>query len=113
MLPIILAFYYTQITSGNINQAILTDFISTEAVISGVDPQVALSISKSESHLNPNAVGDHGTSFGMWQIHLPAHQDISKEQAENIIFSTEWSMSQLKEGNCQIWSTCPIPIKVE
>ncbi len=34
-----------------------------------------------ESGFDPNAVGDHGHSYGVSQIYLPAHADITKKQA--------------------------------
>lgn len=102
----ILAFYYNAILSGSTTPAIIRDYIVVEALASNVNPQLAIGIATAESRLNPNAVGDYGTSVGLFQIHLPAHQDVSEEQAKNIIFSTEWSMNQLSQGNCQIWSTC-------
>ncbi len=36
---------------------------------SGVDPILALADATVESGLNPNAIGDHGTSFGLYQLH--------------------------------------------
>jgi hypothetical protein len=36
-----------------------------------------------ESGQNATAVGDHGTSFGPWQIHTTVHPDISPAQAED------------------------------
>lgn len=45
------------------------------------DAGVITNVMKCESSFNPNAVGDNGTSFGLSQIHLPAHPDITKEQA--------------------------------
>jgi hypothetical protein len=36
-----------------------------------------------ESGQNAGAVGDHGTSFGPWQIHTTVHPDISPTQAED------------------------------
>lgn len=41
----------------------------------GVDPALALSIAQIESGFNPNAVGDNGNSFGLFQIHRPSHPD--------------------------------------
>lgn len=41
----------------------------------GVDPALALSIAQIESGFNPNAVGDNGNSFGLFQIHKPSHPD--------------------------------------
>lgn len=39
-----------------------------------------LKIAKCESSLRPDAIGDHGTSIGVMQIHLPAHPSVTKEQ---------------------------------
>ncbi len=36
----------------------------------GVPPNLALAIAQNESGLNPNAVGDNGTSFGLYQLHI-------------------------------------------
>ena len=41
----------------------------------------AVAIAKCESGLRTTAVGDGGKSFGVWQIHLPAHPDITAQQA--------------------------------
>lgn len=41
----------------------------------GVDPAIALAIAQQESGFNPNAVGDNGNSFGLFQIHSPSHPD--------------------------------------
>ncbi len=111
MLPFILAFYYAQITSKNIDPTIITDYIIAESVASGVDPQMVLGIAKAESGLNPQAIGDHGTSHGLFQIHLPAHKDITKEQAEDPIFATQWSINEMKKNGCKIWSTCQETMK--
>lgn len=43
-----------------------------------------------ESRFHPDAVGDNGKSFGLAQIHLPAHPDVSKEQALDPDFSIKW-----------------------
>ena len=53
---------------------------------------------------NPTAVGDYGTSFGLTQIHLPAHPNISKAEAENPDFAINWMAIQFSEGNKGIWS---------
>ncbi len=108
MLLTVLLFYYSQIANGNTDPVLIRDYIATEALVAGVDPQMAQEIVSKESKFNCEAIGDHGTSHGCWQIHLPAHKDISKAQANDIVWSTQWSMKQLKEGNCKIWSTCPV-----
>ncbi len=103
-----LLFYYNQIALGNTSPEIIKDYIAVEALAAGVSPQMAQSIVHDESKFKCDRVGDHGTSYGCWQIHLPAHKEISKEQAFDVVWSTNWSMQQLKAGNCKIWSTCPL-----
>lgn len=58
-----------------------------------------------ESHLDTYAVGDQGTSFGVWQIHLPAHPDITKAEATDYVWATEWAAHQFLEGHAKEW-TC-------
>ncbi len=39
------------------------------------DPRLAAAIALAESGGDDQAVGDQGTSFGLWQIHIPAHPE--------------------------------------
>lgn len=39
---------------------------------------VGAAVALAESGGDPAAVGDQGTSFGLWQIHLPAHPEVSQ-----------------------------------
>ncbi len=73
---------------------------------------IANVIVESESKYNPFAVGDFGTSFGAVQIHLPAHPDISKKEAEDIDFSAKFLCDNLVEGNGKMWSTYPVKASV-
>lgn len=57
-----------------------------------------------ESGLNTNAIGDHGTSFGVAQIHLPAHPDITRQEAMNGRWSIEWAAEQFATGGAPMWS---------
>ena len=70
-----------------------------------IDFNEFLAVAKCESSLKANAVGDKGTSFGVFQIHLPAHPTISKAQALDPWFNVEWSAKQFAKGNQKIW-TC-------
>ena len=83
------------------------EYIATTAKEYGVDPQLALYISYKESQWNPNAIGDHGTSFGVFQIHNPESKGLTPTQAKNLIISTKWAMQELAQGKCYLWSTCP------
>lgn len=74
----------------------------------GADRAVGFVIIQNESSYNPNAIGDKNSSFGLVQIHLPAHPDVSIQQAEDIDFSLKFLAENLVEGKCAIWSTCPL-----
>jgi hypothetical protein len=47
----------------------IADYIRQGATIRGMDPNYALRVFGAESKLNPAIVGDHGTSFGVAQLH--------------------------------------------
>ncbi len=66
-------------------------------------PQM-LATMRCESSLNVKAVGDSGTSFGIAQIHLPAHRDITREQAQDAVFATEFMAREFARSNQKIWS---------
>ena len=78
--------------------------ITSSADKYGVNRSLLAQIIKCESGSNPNAVGDHGTSFGLVQIHLPAHPNITKEQALDPEFSTDYLAKQISIGNANMWS---------
>lgn len=60
---------------------------------------------KCESGFNASAIGDHGKSYGIAQIHLPAHSYITKEQALNPFWSLNWMADQWTKGRKGMW-TC-------
>lgn len=59
---------------------------------------------KCESKLNPKAIGDHGKSFGVAQIHLPSHPTITKKQALDPVFAVNWSAKMFSQGKANLWS---------
>lgn len=69
-----------------------------------IDVQKFLKTAKCESSLRPKAVGDGGKSMGIFQIHLPSHPSVSKEEAFDPYFASDWSAKKFKE-NPRIW-TC-------
>lgn len=79
--------------------------IATAAEKHGVDPDVMYTVIFCESGLNPNAVGDGGTSFGLAQIHSPAHPDITILQALDPEFSIEFMAKEMAAGRSWKW-TC-------
>ena len=58
-----------------------------------------------ESGWNRYAVGDKGTSFGIVQIHLPAHPHVTKEQAFDPTFALTFITDEFIRGNEWKW-TC-------
>lgn len=91
---------------GSVDKEAIKALIMSEAEKAGYQaPLFAIRVAQCESSLNPSAVGDHGQSYGMWQIHLPSHPDITKEQALDPEWSTKWAMEQMAAGRARIW-TC-------
>ena len=70
-----------------------------------VNEDEMLATAKCESGLNISAIGDGGLSIGIVQIHLPAHPEITKEQALNPVFSIDFMAKEFKKGNQWKW-TC-------
>jgi hypothetical protein len=101
-----LAFYYNAILLGDTSQITIRDYMVNEALVAGVDPQLAIGVAKAESGFNCEANGDNNHSHGCWQIFLPAHLDVTHEQAHDIIWSTNWALKEMKVNGCKIWSVC-------
>ncbi len=58
--------------------------VASVAMKDGVDPVLALATAMHESGLNPRAVGDKGTSFGLFQLHRGGELgSLSRRQAFN------------------------------
>ncbi|MER5542477.1 hypothetical protein ABT072_08460 [Streptomyces sp. NPDC002589] len=78
------------------------------------DPRVRESMllgSRLESSWNPSSVGDQGTSFGPFQIHLPAHPGVTADQAQNPAWATRYMLSAYQRGAAaqpdSLWRTNP------
>lgn len=50
-------------------------------------------------------VGDREQSFGLVQIHLPAHTHVTKDQAINPIYAADFLARNLAVGRASMW-TC-------
>lgn len=62
-----------------------------------VDPEIVLAIAEHESGYNPEAeaISPYKRSYGMYQINLKAHPDVTIEQAKDPEFSTHWTVENL------------------
>lgn len=70
-------------------------FAETARCESGFVPQQSKVINKK---------GQREDSWGIFQIHLPDHPDVSREEAMDIEFATKWSAEQFKKGYPNLWS---------
>ena len=70
----------------------------------GVSHETMRTVISAESQFQWDLSGDHGTSFGACQIHLPAHPDITKEQALNPDFCLDWTAKNISAGNGRMWT---------
>lgn len=77
-----------------------------KAGFSGDQLVTAVAVALAESGGNPQAVGDQGTSYGLWQIHLPAHPGITAAQAQDPTQGAAAAFAISKGGtNWSPWST--------
>lgn len=63
-----------------------------------------LSVIGCESHWHYNAVSKTN-DYGLVQVHLKSHPDITREQAEDPYFALNWAAEQWQAGNAKAW-TC-------
>lgn len=79
-----------------------------QALIYEIEPELGntlIRLAHCESTLNPDAVGDEGNSYGLFQIFLKWHPDVTQEQAQNIEFATKWTANKIRQGQGDLW-TC-------
>lgn len=79
----------------------LTNYYADEY---GVSRKTMNTIISGESGYIYDLPGDHGTSWGACQIHLPDHTDITKEDAMNPDFCLDWTANQIKQGRARMWT---------
>lgn len=70
-----------------------------------VSEKQMLATIRCESSFNEKAVGDGGKSFGLSQIHLPSHPNVTKEQATNKVFAVEFMAKAFAKNKQRMW-TC-------
>ena len=72
-----------------------------------VNPALSFCIISHESQWVANKTGPEkiGASEGLWQIYLRDHPSITKKEADNFIWATNWALMQIKNGHVSWWST--------
>jgi len=58
-----------------------------------------------ESHGDPNAVGDGGSSYGLFQIHAPAHPDFDLSRAFDPAYNAQYAARLQASSGWGPWST--------
>jgi hypothetical protein len=80
-------------------------YIKQKALEAKIEPSEIIRTLTCESHLDPQAIGDKGTSYGLSQIHLPAHPEITKDQALDPRFAVDFAVDAFSHGEASMW-TC-------
>lgn len=90
----------TVIQGGGAGSNGIKSMIQSVAAQFGVPSQYALDIAQVESGLNPNAIGDNGTSFGLYQLHTPGGQGAGYSQSTllNPYMNAEIAMPYIAQG---------------
>jgi soluble lytic murein transglycosylase-like protein len=83
----------------------VSEIIEIKAKKYNVATSTIHAVVKCESGYNKNAIGDGGTSFGLVQINLPSHPNITREQALDVDFALDFLAYHLSKGNGRMW-TC-------
>lgn len=94
--------------------AALIDVIVQGAQRHGLPPLLLLALGLGESSLNPEAVGDGGQSFGVFQIHVPAHggppgrwTGIPGTKAAIELMAPRWRNAWAARGGRAAWEAQP------
>ena len=109
IVAVVFLYTHTSITIAqapvrNLNQYTIPELAEHFASQYSVSAPKMLATMKCESSFNPKAIGDHGTSYGLSQIHLPAHPQITKTEAQDPVFAVEFMAKEFSQHHENIWS---------
>jgi hypothetical protein len=106
------AHFARRLTAGNSGTSEVEAYVRAAAAARGINPDVAVQIFRAESGLNPGAVGDNSTSFGVAQLHYDGRSmgDLfSKRTGKDARDPSTWraqvdfSLDQAKSGGWGPW----------
>ena len=91
----------------------IVEMLAYKAIENNISPKYLIALADCESSLIPDIqskyIQSYGRekSFGLFQIHVKAHKDVSIEEAKDPIFNTEWAIREIKEGKApRHWVHC-------
>lgn len=82
-------------------------YVVRQAKTYGINPDLAVCIVSHESQWIPTKLGPEtkGVSQGLWQIYSLDHPEITRAQTFDVEWSTTWSLTQIRAGRIEWWST--------
>lgn len=96
----IVSDYFMKLSAAQIAQ------YAANAGFSGQDIATATAIALAESSGNPGAVGDNGTSIGLWQIHYTVHPEFDSNSLKDPQYNANAAFSIFsRRGSFADWST--------
>lgn len=82
----------------------LDALITEDATKYGVSHVELYNTIKCESDFVVDAIGDNGLAYGLSQIRIDYHPDISLEQADNPAYAIDYMAHEFSYGNEREWS---------
>lgn len=81
-------------------------YIRRQFELHDLSPELGVKLANCESqfrprqseHPNPSGPNGREDSWGAWQIHLPSHKDVTRDQAMSVTWSTSWTIQKIKSG---------------
>ena len=105
---------------ANVAQASTADILSTgmirsmvaeTAVAYNIDPVVFMAVAECESGFDTDVQSNYyhkgvrEDSYGLFQIRLSAHKDVSYENATSALFSLNWAAQNWSKAS-ELWVSC-------
>jgi hypothetical protein len=98
------SWVFENVEAASFEEAKPESVITTQEMVSGNGELAQGDIEKMvraictiESNCNSDRIGDNGQSYGAFQIHLPSHPNITKEQAMDYEWAKQWTINHGKK----------------
>lgn len=75
-----------------------------EAKVNGVNAEHLVATLRCEAHFKAKAIGDGGDSYGLAQINLPSHPEVTPKQALNGYWAIDFTIQAFLGGDAHLWS---------
>lgn len=83
-------------------------YIDAQALRNGLNPDLLDCLALHESNWDASRVGDvgnkNGESYGLFQIEVAQHPDITQAEALNYEDATAWTINEILKGHISWWS---------